>query len=216
MSTVSELVTIVRTLTEKTATDIYADADFIKQINRVNGEIWRRARWPWTYATTTITLVADTSTYALPSGSRWVDTVRELDSTRNVLLRGRSDEPDDWPTRSGTPYEYRVSYNGTSGLNELVVWPTPAVAGSLKVSYVKAPTTLTSSDTPAFPAEFHDALAFGAAARILTEEVDISGRIQQYQAEYQALVEDMRKNSLRPNIRPFVIGSRRRAGKFHG
>jgi hypothetical protein len=60
------------------------------------------------------------------------------------------------------------------------------------VRKVNAPTALAGTDTPRIPTEYHNMLAYEAAARFLEREADDSGRVEALRTQFQVMLEAMR------------------------
>jgi hypothetical protein len=68
-----------------------------------------------------------------------------------------------------------------------------------KWSWAPTVTTLGTSDSPAFPAQFHQVLAYRAAVKVLQFESDDTKRSEFFMNEYNTLVSDMYKYDLQAN-----------------
>jgi hypothetical protein len=68
-----------------------------------------------------------------------------------------------------------------------------------KWSWAGLVTTLGNSDSPAFPAQFHQVLAYRAAVKVLQFESDDTKRSEFFMNEYNILVADMYKYDLQAN-----------------
>ena len=73
------------------------------------------------------------------------------------------------------------------------------VARMYKWSWAGVVTTLGTSDSPAFPAQFHQVLAYRAAVKVLQFESDDTKRSEFFMNEYNTLVADMLKYDLQAN-----------------
>lgn len=183
--------------------DLLPDADLDDLVNEVYLDALSVEDWPFLRDEQTVPLVAGTSTYTLTPPLRTV---------ASALVGGERL----WPTvttemerepagRDGEP----VAYARTKP-DELVVYPTPDAPGTISLVGQKAPTPLEAdTDEPGFDSDFHVLLAYEAAARLLIEEGDDSGRVEGYQRESGAKMESMRTRYLRSHDAGlFVMGGR--------
>lgn len=173
----------VRRLTSINSDAILTDSDLDQVINEVYREVASLDEWPFLNAEDTVAVVADDREITLPAAMRLVRSVvlhdnTERDRLHNVdysELEKLYDETDD----TGRPAVWSLKDETT-----LYIHPpadqsyTLGFRGALKVDELALAT-----DEPAFDDEFHPMIAYGAAARLLAEEGDESGRIQAYVAE---------------------------------
>ena len=190
------------------ATDTSAQTEWV---NFVLNEIALEDRWPWLEKSGTVTLVAGTQSYALPTDLRTVmavydDQSHDYDpgSIRDLALFNRSD---DVPSQFGFGYFF-----GTEGSN-IFVAPTPTTSGTLTVRYIANETALSGdSDSPLLPASYHQAVVELASFLVQTRRMggtDDSKRADAYQRAYNRIVHKMQREALRrvgparvPRIRP--------------
>jgi hypothetical protein len=118
---------------------------------------------------------------------------------------------------SGTPEFYAIENTGAATV-EIVLHPTPDAILALNADGMAPAATLAGSDVPAFPADFHDALVFGAMA----DEYAKLGNPQQsmyYEAQYEQRVADLRffiakSNYLQIHQGPRSGGAHRRRTEY--
>ncbi len=178
-------------------------------VNFVLNEIALEERWPWLEKSTTVSLVAAQSSYALPADCRTVFSAydasgNEYDdaSVRDLVITDR-----DIPSKFGFGYYY-----STDGLN-LYVAPVPTATGTLTVRYIANETALSADgDSPLLPSAYHQGVVELAAMLVQNRRMagtDDSRRADQYQKNYNRLLHKMRREALRrtgparvPRIRP--------------
>lgn len=178
--------------------------DFLNEaLQAINNEEY----WPWTQATATISTVAGTAAYAVPTD--WKATKQLFISGFTPLALSNLADVD-YVTQQGQPVAYVVFGD------QIILSPTPDGVYTVTHQYQKMEPTLTlDSDTPLMPAEFHYAIVAFAAhlAHMRSGEVDyyrgnITGKaaaaLQEYN-QWLARMRDARRRStgpLRPRIRP--------------
>ena len=178
------------------ATDTSAQTEWI---NFVLNELALEERWPWLEKTTTVSLVAGTKSYALPTDVRTVVSVHDdqehdydTGSIRDLALFNRSD---DVPSQFGFGYFY-----ATDGLN-IFVAPAPSASGTLTVRYIANETALSGdSDSPLLPSSYHQAVVELAAFLVQNRRMagtDDQRRADAYQKAYGRIVHKMKREALR-------------------
>jgi hypothetical protein len=92
--------------------------------------------------------------YTVVSGKRRIIPERTFDEWRvaNTEVEG-----------SGDPQWYAVELSGAATVG-IVLHPTPSAIEAWKADGLAPATTLSGANVPAFPADFHDALIYGAMA----------------------------------------------------
>lgn len=138
-----------------------------------------------------LTTIAGTWKYRLPTSilavlEMWTEdatfgttTTFEHVSTDQIIQMRRGQAS----TVSGNPTFYSVE-----GHDMLLLWPTPAAAGTIEYLYCPRPTDMSgASDTPSYvPAEWHRALEFYACWRMADYDDDGSSQVGQlYRALYE-------------------------------
>lgn len=192
----SDLRSMVRSLTGVPSTAILSDATLNTYINETYRDVCTAYDWPFLTASTTVSTAGYDPAVGitLPAGVREnrVLTVYKdvVDSTRRQLSqRSRFTVHDQSGSlSSGTATEY-VLKGG-----KLFLFPLPE-SETLTIDYVSVPTTLTDSagfNTPVFYDEYHSMLAYGAAVRVLIAEGDETERRGFYRAQYVENLERMR------------------------
>lgn len=92
-----------------------------------------------------LTIVANTSTYALPNDCQRVSYVYD-DTTNNQIrlnLINKWDFEERDPLQLGQPQEYAVDALADVGF-QITVWPTPDAVYAIKVRYIQVPTVMTN------------------------------------------------------------------------
>lgn len=126
--------------------------------------------------------------YTLPTDC--VEILSVVDTVNLVkLIRINVDElPQGWEGYTGQPWRYLY---GPFGLLEMRVYPysVDALTG-LKVYYVALAPTLTGTDTPSIPEEYHLALAYYAAAECfdLDQQQTDPAQAMKWRERYEAMV----------------------------
>lgn len=92
--------------------------------------------------------------YCIATGKRRVLSEVSYDEWRRMTV----DTP-----QSGDPVCYAIEESGASTVT-IVCWPEPSAVVAMKADGLENASTLSGSNVPAFPADFHDALVFGAMA----------------------------------------------------
>jgi hypothetical protein len=91
---------------------------------------------------------------------------------------------------SGTPREYAIMNQGSSTVTVLL-YPTPDAILTLSADGLANASTLSGTNVPAFPADFHDILVFGAMADEY-QKMEKPGQSQTMEVQYAARVSDLR------------------------
>jgi hypothetical protein len=130
----------------------------------VNASPW----WPFHDVEATLVYDAGAANEDLPADTLRVDAV--FNDTDNIVLRqilGDVEVLEMFPDPAnnlGTPTYYRIY------ANKIELHPRPSVATTLRLFTVKGTTTLTGSDEPPFPEQFHSILIPGALARAYEDD----------------------------------------------
>jgi hypothetical protein len=119
--------------------------------------------------------------YLTASGKARVLSERSYDEWRTSVVHAPS---------SGDPLTYAIETTGASTVT-IVLDPTPSGTETLSADGLQNASTLSGSSVPNFPADFHDALVFGAMADELRkmEKPDLAAEAE---AQYEARVADLR------------------------
>lgn len=188
-----------------TSTDARAaDADLLEIVQEALDLFNNETFWPWAEASTTLSLVAGTASYSVPTG--WVAT-RQIQVPGESVLDGSHSraELDDWyPTSSetGPPRFFVVSA-------DLVrVYPTPDTTVSATHLYFRSETRLSAgTDTPLAPVWTHAAIV-DLAASILLARVREDDRAEKFDGRYREWVrktaDNLRRSTgpVRVRVRP--------------
>jgi hypothetical protein len=176
--------------------ELLSDAEALALVNEAYAEVWNLTDWPFAITETTITVPQGFDHVALPNDFRYVIVVRDSDDNeyRQVPFA------DSFHTRARTGREFKIH-----GTDLKVNW---TVTEDLPLTFIygKAVTDITASTSPVFPAEYHYALAYMVAAKLLAREADDSGRAEAYNTEAAGMVAAMGKQQYGPVTRPFNIG----------
>lgn len=159
--------------------------------------------WPWLQATASISAVAGTGSYAVPSD--WLRTrYLRIDTYQPFVLREIGDLEERWPdsTTRGRPDDFAIEGDA------VLIRPIPDASYTITHRYVKREPDLTDdTQSPLMPASFHAAIAERAAylgLRRSREEGRAQVCLQAYQEWQGRMVDDRRRTQgpLRVKIRP--------------
>lgn len=119
--------------------------------------------WPWLQQTTTLSVVAGTASYPVPSD--WLRTIHVTDpSTGDKLLLSSLESLDRLGTLTGSPSIYCVYANA------ILLGPTPLASKSLKHRYIRTENTLTNDNSiPLVPVEYEEGVVEYAAFLFLRQ-----------------------------------------------
>jgi hypothetical protein len=178
-------------------------------INEAYHELIGLAQWPFLRSTAQISLPAGSDSFESPVGFSEVTGISfSANSGESVRLQSTTvDELDRLADESGEPFIYaRVDDRN------FVVWPSPNTSVALTIRGKSTVPSLSSDgDSPVFDEQFHPILSYRAAARMLAEEGDDSGRTEFYQSEANVFFTRMQQFYLRSgDVGVFVMGGRRR------
>lgn len=186
-----------------------SDSDFNSVINEFYQELLDAEPWPFLEAVGTITTVAGTSDYFLPEGVRRARTVTlESSNGPSELV----EVTQSWLDRSidGSSHGEPLAYARTG--SGLTLAPTPGQVYTIQVRGYSSATTLSAdSDEPLFDVSYHPAVAYGAAAVILSEEGQHE-RAEQAMVRAGTFLERMRDEYMKSHDdAPVVMGRGRSA-----
>ena len=172
-------------------------------------EVATLAQWPFLRGSAQVTLTSGVDSFETPIGFSEVTGISYSTSSGDSLRLQPStiDEIDRLKDENGEPVLYaRVDEK------EFIVWPTPDSSITLNIRGKKSVEPLKrDSDNPIFEEQFHPMIAYRAAARMLAEEGDDSGRSEFYQNEANIFYGRMQQFYLRTgDVGMFVMGGRRR------
>lgn len=205
--TLTELRARVRRLTGIRMTTLLSDTDIDQVLNEVYAQLLGVTDWPFLYTTGQVATVAGQANVAIPAPLRTVSSVVVVGTdVHERLTQVTVDTIDDAEdTEDGVPTVYAQVSPTT-----IILHPTPDAAYTVEYRGHEAKPALTAGDAPVFADEFHPAVAYGAAARILAEEGDDSGRIEAYNGEVSIALSTMDQRYSRIHDRgSFQMGGRR-------
>lgn len=206
-----DLVERARSLSGIRLQSIRSDNEVEEAINEAYQEILGMHPWPFLRGEETLALNAGTETVALPTQFRFVTAVVTTQGSEQRRLEAATlDELDRKDLEPGIPTLYARPDETT-----LKFWRVPTQDYVLTVrGQVQLP-QISGSVEPVFADQYHPAIAYRAAARMLIEEGDDSGRSQAYQLEASEYVRRMEKHYLGTgDIATIRMGSRGR--RRHG
>lgn len=158
--------------------DLWPDSDVDSVVNEAYHRILALA--DWTFLHTTETIVDPDANLEIPEGMAAVRSVAMREPERRDLRPRTVEELDRQPSfqSDGLTWAWAVRDDRT-----LELWPEPEEGVEVVLRGWKRESELGESDEPVFDEEFHAVVAYEAAARILAEEGDDSGRSQAYREE---------------------------------
>jgi hypothetical protein len=212
MPTRAELRDVIRgqTLVEP---DDYGDAKVNSLINQAIRDISIRFHWPYLATSTTIAVVQDTDSYALPATCDRVASV-QLAGVAVPLAEisySTAFSEDGALPPSGTPEAYFLWGS------DLVLRPVPAAAGTITLYYFRQPTELANdNESPEFAKAFHFLVVDWVMQQLWEREEEFE-KAAVYAQRYALGVESMARFYLnRAKDAPLAIGlparTRRRPG----
>jgi hypothetical protein len=202
-----DLVDRARSLSGIRLESIRSDTQVEEAINEAYQEILGMHPWPFLRGEISTTLVAGVDSAITPEQFRFITALVLTDGQETIRLEAATlDELDRRGQQEGAPKLYaRVDET------ELKFWPTPTSNYTLTVRGQLELPRLTGNVQPVFADQYHPAIAYRAAARMLVEEGDDSGRSQAYQSEASEYVRRMEKHYLGTgDIAPIRMGGRGR------
>ncbi|MGH3442123.1 MAG: hypothetical protein ACRDUY_08790 [Nitriliruptorales bacterium] len=210
--------TRVRNLSGVQMTTILDNAELDTFLNAAYHEFLRREQWPFLRVTATFSTVASTAEYAVPQAAGSID-IRDVwevivDDDGSVPLRERTEaELDEWYDDDDVdaPREYARIDHDTLRLRPI---PDAVYTVTVKGRRV-SPSLVLLTDEPLFRAEYHEGLAYLAAAKVLRREGDDSGRADVYEAEAAAAYRDMVADYMRGHDRQTIIMGGRRSNRIY-
>jgi hypothetical protein len=196
----------VRRLTGLRLESLLTDADLDATVNETYAELAGMYPWPQFHFEDSEPVTAGDARVTLPAAVRSLSSV-VLDGER--LRQTTRDELDRLDDEDGLPFAYAMVSE-----RELVLYPTPDEDGTLELRGQRIANRLQhDKDVPLFEVEFHPVIAWVAAARLLAEEGDDSGRREAYASEAAELLGRMRERYLTSDDGGlFVLGG---AGRRH-
>ena len=171
MPDLASIRSVVRTLT-LAETDDVSNTNVDLFINQGYRWLSTQFRWPWLEATSSITVVASTASYALPSDYRQLWSVEDAEKRRTITRLTLEEALNRWggdpPTGTDARWYYIFDDN-------IYLLPVPSANDTARYTlYYQKQLTVMASDTatPEFAAEFHLILADYAIARVWEHEED--------------------------------------------
>lgn len=206
------LVDRARSLSGIRLQSIRSDEQVEQVVNEAYQEVLDIYPWPFLRGEDTATLPAGQATISLADdfseNFRYLTSVVFDTGSRRIRLQQTTmDELDTLPDDEGEPQRYaRVDDN------TIRIWPTTnregtvEVRGQLEFAALSGPYA-----SPQFSEQFHPLIAYRAAARMLSEEGDDSGRGQAYQMDAAGYLARMEKFYMGTGDAGIIrIGSQRR------
>jgi hypothetical protein len=191
MATMNELVARARLLSGVHSAALAPDPLLLSFANELYAEVNGTLAWPFLAKQASRSLAAGSNALLLSDLAGKVRQIQQVDltfsgGTRSLERRAIGSVPPQGST--GVPSVY------TADTTHLRVFPAPSEAVSLTIAYQPEALTLTGSATPVWPVEYHDAIAYFTAGRVLAVESDDTGRQQDYEQRALAIVERMRRH----------------------
>lgn len=152
-------------------TDDWGDDKINAVINQGLRRLSARFDWPWLAASGTLTTVAGTGSYALPTDLRKSLAITRIDKAQRLVEVSPWEILGRWggDLATGTPESYYV-HGRTLYLDKL-----PSEAATYTWLYFTSPTALDNDvDEPEFTDEFHLVLADYAVAKVWEREEDFT------------------------------------------
>lgn len=200
----------VRSLTGIRLESLRSDEQIDTVLNESYQEVTSMTNWPFLRGEASVSVAAGAENFQTPSGFTEVSSVTYASGqqAQTRLRQTTMDELDylDQDEEGDPVYYARVDED------TFRVWPAPVSSTTFFIRGKIVVTNLSSdSSQPVFAEQFHPILAYRAAARILAEEGDDSGRSEFYQNEANILFSRMNQFYLRSaDVGVFTMGGRRR------
>lgn len=200
----SQLRTRVRRLSGVRLTELLPDADLDELLNEAYRELMGLRQWPFLRRELDLTVAKGDREVEVATPMRHIEGVALSNGRR--LRQVTVHDLDRLVDRDDVPEVYARRDERT-----LTLWPTPAEQVQVRVWAQESPADMTAtSDVPVFEPEFHAALAYMTAARVLAEEGDDSGRASMYAEEASAFIGRMEDRYLAAqDAGVFVMGGGR-------
>lgn len=167
-----------------------------KIVNRAEERLTRSLDDYGLVTVTSVTLLAGTNVFTLPTGTRYLKNLHIKDSGTKINLLQRTDEfiNDYWQVSAstGTPKYYARKTN-----TQILFAPTASATYSGELVYVTRPTTLSSATDTNYYTDFcYDALFAASMVEALNFMKNYSV-VQVYEQQYQNAVEGLRNQARR-------------------
>lgn len=182
----SALTQHVRDLTGIYSTDVVSDSLIYTWLNEAYGEIARERDWDWletSYSGNVPAAVDGIHTINLTNGTRRVISAYLIGTNGEVTEMVQVPTLDDIEPDESRP-KYDVNFSGVFKFA-----PEQDVNKTVRIRYSRTSVDLTTgTDEPVFDSQFHVALAYRAAVKVLAFVSDDTDRSEFYLAEYQNLL----------------------------
>lgn len=200
----SQLRTRVRRLSGVRLTELLPDDDLDALLNEAYRELMGLRQWPFLRRELDLSAAQGDPQLSVATPMRHIEGVALSNGRR--LRQVTVHDLDRLEDREDVPELYARRDERT-----LTLWPTPAEQTPVRVWAQESPVDMVAtSDAPVFEEEFHPTLAYMAAARVLAEEGDDSGRAQMYADEATSFIRRMEDRYLAAqDAGVFVMGGGR-------
>ena len=196
----------VRDLTGFHMSSLVSDARIDAAVNEAYMQVLAAEPWSWLVDESSI-LVSPSSVTATLTGCRQVLSVALTDGSRSWVLDRSSRTSGDWlEPHEQDPVRWALVQPDTLLLN-----PEPLKTYTGTVQFIRREDPLGSGDSPVFAAEYHQMLAYGAAAIVLVQENDDTNRAQAYSGMFGDYLMRMRGDDNYSNLSAVQMGVKPRA-----
>lgn len=203
------LIDRVRHLTGIKLSEIREDEQIKTVLNEAYQEVLELYNWPFLRGEETVTVDAGDDEFTTPSEFSEVNSVSYDGSAARVRMSFTTiDEIDRLDQDADGDPTFYARLDGS----RFAIWPKPSSSITVTVrGKISSPNLTTPLSTPVLPEKFRVIIAYRAAAKILAEEGDDSGRIAAYQSEANDVFKRMQQFYIRSaDSAMFVMGSDRR------
>lgn len=182
----------LRSLTGVNAVELLPSVEARDLLNEAYLELCGIEDWSFRAGRVQVTTTPGVATYYLDTAPARVQNVISKGTDARVLTVTTPFEVDEVATEEGAPKEYSI--DGAA----ITFFPTPKTAETFEVraQFSVAPMSA-ATDVPLFEAEFHPAVVYRAALKVLAREGDETNRASSYASEYESYVERMRLRYVR-------------------
>jgi hypothetical protein len=194
----------VRSLTNIRSAALLPDANIDEAINLFSAELWDAYNWPQAVGRSSVSVVANTASYAWPSTGRSPLDVRF--GGRQLLPLSDAEFAGVDASAVGAP----ASYWHNVAANTVVLVPSPVEAGTLALTYLTSPPVATTNNIcSAFDDEYHMAWCYAAAIAVLRERNGNEAKVSDYAGRLAGIVSRLRRRYLHSQdwaVQPFNNG----------